>query len=272
MIRFVEKTISPDEAKKILSNMKKNRPVSKDTINRYANDMQNGLWISRTGETIKLNTLGELIDGQHRLLAVIKSGKKICFTFAEKCEDEVFSVIDNGRLRSIANVLQMAGGKNTTLLGSAIALILRFNDDCFFSTSKKSYSNAELLLYYENHKEIHHYSNEINAMRTNKNSIKGLSNSILLSLYYLCDDHKQKDFYKYCEGLFFGNNLSKKDPRLVVRNAIFNNKLNTISGNAHQYEMKYIIVNAWNRFIVGNPMTKIDLSRPETTLYINKKV
>jgi len=64
--------ITPDLAKKYLSMSEGNRPLQKARIEGYVRDLQNGRWY--LGDTIKFDENGILIDGHHRLNAIVWSG------------------------------------------------------------------------------------------------------------------------------------------------------------------------------------------------------
>lgn len=63
--------ITPELARQLLSNNKINRKIKPTIVERYAEQMEAGEW-KFTGDTIKVDGEGMLLDGQHRLLAIIK--------------------------------------------------------------------------------------------------------------------------------------------------------------------------------------------------------
>jgi hypothetical protein len=65
--------ISPERAKHLLTKNFDNRSVSKDAVEQYARDMRNGEW-KLTHQSILLGQNDCIIDGQHRLMAIAKSG------------------------------------------------------------------------------------------------------------------------------------------------------------------------------------------------------
>lgn len=65
--------LTPEIAKAYLSGNKSNRTVSSSSVTKYAKDMASGNW-RFTHQGILLGKDGVVIDGQHRMLAVIKSG------------------------------------------------------------------------------------------------------------------------------------------------------------------------------------------------------
>lgn len=63
-------TITPEIAKTMLGENVNNRRISRDNVNLFAREIRNGEW-RFNGEAIKFGKDGRLLDGQHRLLAVI---------------------------------------------------------------------------------------------------------------------------------------------------------------------------------------------------------
>ncbi len=102
-------TVTPETAQKWLStNTENNRKLSKTTVNRYANDMIRGKWLL-TGEAIKFDTDGNLIDGQHRLQAVVASKKTVQMCVVKNLQPETMLVIDTGKSRSAGDALNIVG-------------------------------------------------------------------------------------------------------------------------------------------------------------------
>ncbi len=62
--------ITPGQSEEWLKNNNKhNRPLSRKDIERYAASMESGRWLLN-GETIIFDNTGNLLNGQHRLVAV----------------------------------------------------------------------------------------------------------------------------------------------------------------------------------------------------------
>ena len=74
----------------------KNRKVDDNLVDRYAHQMKKGLW-DVNGEGIIIAESGRLLNGQHRLHAVIKSGKTIQSVVIYGVEEEAFKTIDTGK-------------------------------------------------------------------------------------------------------------------------------------------------------------------------------
>jgi len=112
-------TITPQVAEDILSLNENVRKVSRTTVIRYAHLMSTGRWDYANGETIKFNGDGSLIDGQHRLKAIIESGVEGPFLLVYNChsssERDVSTTIDAGRMRTPAQIFAGRGLKHSRL-------------------------------------------------------------------------------------------------------------------------------------------------------------
>lgn len=108
-MRIGKMTITPAKAEKWLEkNFEYNRRLKPGLVNKIAADIQAGRW-HLTGDLIRFNTMGFLIDGQHRLNAVLKADQSIESYVAFDVPDEAKKVIDTGISRTAADILTMDG-------------------------------------------------------------------------------------------------------------------------------------------------------------------
>ena len=56
--------------------------------------------------------MGENIDGNHRLTAVVSTGLTFDFAVETGLHPDVFTILDSGKIRSYGDVFEMAGIKN----------------------------------------------------------------------------------------------------------------------------------------------------------------
>lgn len=127
--------VTPALAAQWLKNNFRNRPVSEDVVAAYARDMQSGVW-TPTHQGIAFNDRDELIDGQHRLLAVVRCGVTIhtMVTFGlpskiPESEMTTMDAVDRGRTRSVGDQLKIQHGlKQGTVIAAACMVLSRL---CF---------------------------------------------------------------------------------------------------------------------------------------------
>ena len=99
--------VTPEMAFKWLEANTRNRPLSQAHIQRLACDMRNDRWLL-THQGIAFDIYGLLLDGQHRLWAVIEADKPVTMRvfFDEPCESR--KVLDTGERRSNLDVLAIS--------------------------------------------------------------------------------------------------------------------------------------------------------------------
>ena len=86
-----------------------NRPLNDQHVHRIARQIETGKW-KFNGDTIKLATNRDILDGQHRLWAVIESKMPIETIIVRGIDADAFSTIDTLRKpRSGADVLSLQG-------------------------------------------------------------------------------------------------------------------------------------------------------------------
>lgn len=98
-----------------------NRPMQNKRVNQYAADMLAGRWIL-THQGIAFDCEGNLIDGQHRLQAVVRSGKAVYMVVAYNVPRGNMAnptIIDGGQGRNLIQQMKMNGITETELQASA---------------------------------------------------------------------------------------------------------------------------------------------------------
>lgn len=108
-------TITPAIARAYLDQNHRNRRVRKFTVKLYAALMEKGAWMLGT-DGIGFDAEGYLLNGQHRLLAVIESGVAQEFVVVRGLDPDVFRHLDNGARRNLADALHMMGYQHYDVL------------------------------------------------------------------------------------------------------------------------------------------------------------
>ena len=131
--------IGPAEARKYLEKNTDNyRKPSSFNIVSYANDIQNGTW-EINGETIVFDEHGNLRNGQHRLLAIIKAGKPLITLVVHKLPNT--NLYDMGKKRAEIDYLKSIGFDTMSNLtvGTVNFMIMGFNRG---NSGRKNYSHG----------------------------------------------------------------------------------------------------------------------------------
>jgi hypothetical protein len=100
-----------------------NRNISVSTVSRYADQMKRGLW-KMTGETISIDSSGRLLNGQHRLSAVVKADVKVDMLVVHGVETDAQAFMDTGKNRSVGDVFSLNKVKNAHQLSSMTSQLM----------------------------------------------------------------------------------------------------------------------------------------------------
>lgn len=103
-------TITPDRAKEYLAKQVGNqRPLSPRKIEELAREILAGKWML-THQGIAFNDRGELLDGQHRLHAIVQANKSVVMLVTYEAPTASFSKVDQNRPRTNADIYVISGG------------------------------------------------------------------------------------------------------------------------------------------------------------------
>jgi len=105
-------TVTPDIAKQWLANNNFNRPLKPRLVDKYVRQILEGNW-QRTHQGVAFDAQGLVIDGQHRLNAILKTGQSVTMLVFLNENQSVHESIDNGKTRSLLDVVRLELQDNT---------------------------------------------------------------------------------------------------------------------------------------------------------------
>ena len=114
-------TIGPAEARDLLSKNFKNRHLRKPLVRQLRRDIEAGRWVVN-GETIKIAEDGALIDGQHRLQAVVEADKPITTLVVRGLPPETQETVDTGSHRTFGDTLRLRGEEHYYTLAAVVRM------------------------------------------------------------------------------------------------------------------------------------------------------
>ena len=249
--------ITPDKAQEYLKkNCKNNRRINERRISIYAEDMRDGKW-QLNGEAIKFNKKGILIDGQHRLMAIIKSGVAVKMLILRDIDNNI-SLYDRGQVRATYASLRMSGFDkdiaNTLTCGVAkLELMMMHGSGNFFSDSQiQQYliDNVELIL---KAKTIGNRFAGTNGGRV------GTNNAVMITAIYeaLSAGESEEDLIKFCEIIYTGFYDNKNQKAAVVcRNDLLSNAIDIKTSSTARIRAVLQIDKAIYDFCRRNPRTR----------------
>ena len=146
-------TITPDLALEILGDNENNRNVRPRVVGNYSRDMKAGNW-ALNGESIKIDINGSLIDGQHRLNAVIVADVPVQMMVVRGLPPEAKATVDSGAVRLNADLLAINGEKHVTTLSATMRRLWLREQGIHLTHASVSPTKSELADFLTAHPEV----------------------------------------------------------------------------------------------------------------------
>ena len=116
--------IGPEQAEIYLQKNLNNRPLSRFQVTKYAALMEQGRWMLN-GEPIISACDGTLLDGQHRLAAIMMASVTVECFIVEGLPREVFATLGTGAKRNTGDIAAMLGCKYATWVAATLSCLYR---------------------------------------------------------------------------------------------------------------------------------------------------
>ena len=253
MIKTEVTKLTPQLALRLLGTNTTNRPVSKATVERYERAIKRGEW-ALNGEPIIVFGNGNLGDGQHRCMAVARTGIPIDVVIMYGVDSDTFSTLNGGKPRNSSDVLSINGEMNSRHLASAARAYLSSSlsgRDVYCITS------AQLTKCVEDHPHLRYW---VQRYCSNKKA-KLIPSSLCGYMAIASEKHGIERLDPLFDGISTGANLNQGDPALVLRERfIAQTKVSRISaGHARAFVVKTI-----NAHVLGKKLTFLRFADGET--------
>ena len=247
-LKFQVVEVTPIVAAEWLKRNNNNRKVKDPTLEIYSRDMKNGDWLL-THQAIAFDQESNLIDGQHRLMAIVRSRTAvpmmvICGVPTGKGKRKTMDAVDRGCNRSIVDQLRLQHGIQDS--GPVVQVCNAIASACLKQERIRKSSIACVL------SVVGLFPNEVRWILDSRTPQRGLRNANVLAAMALGRavwPDKASDFWTR---LKTGENLSRDNPALHLRNWLMG------EGQAHgRNELCITSLNCLKLFVDGKPMTSL---------------
>lgn len=238
--------LTPKLASAMLDLNVKNRKVSNKNYATLVRAMTNGEW-ELNGEAIKVDVDGYVLDGQHRLHAVVESGVTIRTFLIEGLPPSTQDTMDTGKSRGLADVLEIRGEPNTTIVSAITRRIFIYRRHGLRAATMASYPTTvkETLRFFDSNPWIRDLSTP--AKRVGRLAkLPGSLSALLMVVFSEIDKEDADDFF---EKLTTGAGLEDRHPVLTLRSQLA--KLHESKGTVNQTYLAALTIQAWNKYRAG---------------------
>ena len=268
MITSTLMEITPKMASQLLLQNTANRPLNKRHAARIAAAIVRGEW-KVNGDTIRIASDGTVLDGQHRLDAIVISNQAVKSLFVTGLDRSVFDTIDvGGQSRTTSHVLAIRGDSSYTTLASAarIALIRENCGDPFNASSDAAPTTAQIVEFIDANLDIKKSAYFVANSRWVKRNI---SPSIGAMCHFVFTRQYPEKTAEFFEQLETGEGLYSGSAVLLLRD-----RLSDSRGGIEKLENSYktaLIFKAFKHFLAGDSLrtlrVRLDGASPEKNIY-----
>lgn len=251
---FSVDTVTPEVAETWLGKNNRNRNIRPGTVRAYARDMEAGNW-HLNGETVKFAPDGTLLDGQHRLHAVIASGATVQFLVARGVRPEAMRTIDMGLRRKYADHLKIDGGlNNASTLAALIRRAVMWEEGQRLNTGAIQPTPAEMDEFLDQYPEIEH-SAEVARKLASRNLLPA---SVIGIAHWLFSDLDAEAATWFINRIV-DEDVPRNHPARVLNRRIVSMRI--AGGRVNESEALALTIRAWNAFRAGETPGKFQMPR-----------
>lgn len=256
-------TITPEDAQVLLKTNVNNRNLSRRRVEMYANDIKRGAW-KLTGDSIKLAKnpkTGEvrLIDGQHRLHAIVAAGIAVQTVVATGLQEDAFSVIDRGKIRSYNDVLNMSKIKNANTVASVIRPIIVLEAGMNpYGAGIELVTPEDVVQYAMKNDE--HVQWAVNRSFKMREHLSGSGTAWAMFMYLLAEKHGTKCAEAFTDSLLSGVGYGIGDARAALRNWILRNFSKFKGTSRGAYDQCAMMIKAYNYTVTDQKVAQLRMT------------
>lgn len=244
--------IGPQLAEQLLARNSGNRAIRKNRVATLAQTMVDGKWMLN-GEAIKIGEDGRLLDGQHRLAAIVQSGVTIRTLLIRGVADETFVTLDSGLGRSAADMLRTAGLEASAVAVAALVnLVISYEAGTPAAMGGKHIPRTATFERFSQDPE--RFSEAVRDGGRHQMRFRAHNRNYAGLLLFMAPESEP-----FLEKVTSGANLDKGAPALALRNFLMNSQGGGGRSSRPRPAMLAAYVHAWNAEAQGR---QLQLIRP----------
>jgi len=238
-------TITPAEATNWLRCNEHNRPVRKNHVIFLANEIRAGNW-QVNGQPIVIADNEQVLDGQHRLLAIIEAGIPIKTLVVYGITEQAFSTIDTGAVRSSADALYLHFDERpigiVKAVASAVPWLKQLERGAVRTGGGTKISNTEVIVYAQDHPSLFERASRLQSYPKDNRPLSLGVGTALYEYFSRKDEEKADAFF---ERLYTGEGLERNDVEFVLRSA-FQKDAQRLTSKLQVSIKVRMVIKGWN--------------------------
>lgn len=204
--------ISPDLARDLLAKNPHNRNLRVRRVEQLAGAMTRGEWVFN-GDAIRIADSGMLLDGQHRLAAIVRSGIPQTMLVVSGLPAITQETMDSGAKRSAGDILKLRGEKDVNRLAAITRIVLSYEQRQTFRNPQVMPTTQEVVATLDRHPGIRGAVVQIRPLLSNVRCASGPMGAA----YYFFSLVDPTDAELFITRLAMGTDLGELSPIHALR-------------------------------------------------------
>lgn len=138
--------VTPAKAREMLESNTNNRRVRVAWVSNLATMIQNGEWIV-THQGVAFDVNGRLVDGQHRLMAIVQANKPVKVMVSRGLPSETYKYVDGGRPRTYSDRTTLMEDPRDNVIANKLVW-------AYLCSAKQMHSNITISLIEDTYLEL----------------------------------------------------------------------------------------------------------------------
>jgi len=267
-VRIME--VTPAQAQKWLEGNVDNRNLREPRVLQHAQVLQRGEW-ELTGDAIVFDEDGTLLNGQHRLSAVVITGIPARFIVLRGVPSKAQEVFDSGLPRQLGDQLQRRGVPYYTYVSSALFWLHRMQYSeasgvAHYAEPQQRPTFRQLLALYDANKNLAEEAPKIGKHVNNLKVRAGATLAIYHRLREIDDPNIDQEVDIFFKSWLEGTDLRASDPIFRLREWCLEDAAKRHTrGRAPDYRYVAYVLTAWNAWREGKPIRQLKWVYTPTT-------
>lgn len=242
-------TITPQSATNWLRANKRNRPVRRSHVTFLASEILAGNW-QVNGQAIVISPDENVLDGQHRLLAIIQAGQQIQTLVVYGIAEDAFKTIDTGAVRSASDAVCLEHCDLPVSIVHSAANAVKWCMRLETGNLKgfKKVSNTDVLKYVNKHQSLVECATTLQAY---PHEARPLAISIGTACFEMFSRKSEDQADEFMRRFYTGEGLERTDVEYLLRNAFIRDA--TRSSKIPAPNKVRMLCKAWNWHRRGMP-------------------
>ena len=263
-------TITPEMAEALIgaSGAVENRSVRGPAVTMLAGAIERGEWVLN-GESIVIDEHGILLDGQHRLHAVVRAGVSIRTIVVRGVPREAMITLDIGRARTIGDNLTVRGVRNANQVGATARWLWTFEAGDFRGVQARL-TNTQSLDMVEERPGLEDFVARHRGPSAFRRicPVGNMFTAFCFAIGQSGDLRARQKIEDFGERVVHGEQLMHGDPEMALRNRwiVLKEARGFLGGSRGAVLHLTYILRAWNARYSGRNITKLAMRRVEGML------